>query len=204
MDVTNLKAGEMAALAAFATLLSAVLAGTFAVVTAGINGWNARRLALTNAEREYRMRQCAQLLSDLDIIIDSHFRLRISHEHRNARQVLACLQETPKVTQSGLGFDDEGLVLAFFHCLRAQVIIGQMIAKINKAESPGDEHILERLPEAMMQYGRLATLLRSALISFVFRGKTKSKRQMTKSINFALRNFTNKLVDSIPKFEKGP
>ena len=47
----------------FAAAMAAVVAGTFGLVNALLNGWNAKRQARDAALREYRMKECAAVIA---------------------------------------------------------------------------------------------------------------------------------------------
>jgi hypothetical protein len=66
MDFSNLSATEIGVLAVAATLISALVAATAALVTALVNGWNARRAAHDAALREYRIRMLQPHIDDVE------------------------------------------------------------------------------------------------------------------------------------------
>jgi hypothetical protein len=66
MDWNNLTTPQVAFLAAAATVASAVVAGTAALVSTIVSGWNSRRLARQTALREYRLRVMAPALEEVE------------------------------------------------------------------------------------------------------------------------------------------
>jgi hypothetical protein len=56
IDLANLTAGQTAIITATASLMAAVLVGTFALVVALVNAWSARRMVRATSLREFRLK----------------------------------------------------------------------------------------------------------------------------------------------------
>jgi hypothetical protein len=66
IDFAKLTAGQIAVLTAGATLVAAILGGTFALVVALVNTYSARRIARDNSRRDFRLKLLDPLVIALD------------------------------------------------------------------------------------------------------------------------------------------
>lgn len=66
IDLTQLTPGQIAVVAASATVLAALIGGAFGVGVAAVNAWSAQRLARQAARRDYRIRVLEPFLARLD------------------------------------------------------------------------------------------------------------------------------------------
>ena len=66
MNLQNLTPGQVAALAALATVAAAAVSAAAGLTIALVNGWTGRRLAESNARRERRVKLLTPLMDDLE------------------------------------------------------------------------------------------------------------------------------------------
>jgi hypothetical protein len=93
MDLTNLQAGEIAALAALATLVSAIVGASAALVSALIGAWNARHLARQAALRQYREAQIGPFMKVVNRSFDVMAGLMLALEKKVMNQLRERLKE---------------------------------------------------------------------------------------------------------------
>jgi hypothetical protein len=177
MDFTNLKPGEIAALAAFATLLSAVVAGTFALTTAAVNGWNSRRLAEASAKRAYFLEAHGELLKRLDAVIAASEALMYRAESGDAKKIRATFVQLPRIIDAsrpqggGAALGEGGI-----YCGVVEAAFRRLIA-----DEKADEWE-KRVLDGWRQYYTSAHLLRIQTLDLIFHGKTMKYRMFRRIV----------------------
>jgi hypothetical protein len=100
LDLSTLPPGRLALLTTAASLLAAVTAGVFGLVTALVNGYSARKLARESAEREFRLATIRPFLDWMDA------RVRLFDEAMNlAQRTVTSLQTAHDLVAAGKGAD---------------------------------------------------------------------------------------------------
>jgi hypothetical protein len=195
MDITNLKPGEIALLAGIATVLSATIAGTFALVTAGINAWNARKVEHIKASREYRTAVIRPVLDRLGKAISSYHELVALGKHTDPREVESFIRNFPHLGNTSFTLaSSRALITCAMVYAALEVHLMEMVDEPAPQSDGGTKERDERILEGGEQLFIIAVILTRLSLDFMLSGKTYSTRVFWREIDYHVKHLKHVFI----------
>jgi hypothetical protein len=184
--VETLSLANPAAIAAFATLLAAVVSGTFAIVTALVNQWASRRLARDEQLRGIRSNILLPAVIPLDEWIEGyHGTLLRDRLAADVRSLIVSAPDVP-ISRHAQTFGLATLVATY---KKARIMA------IERTSAPEDQADDEWCHCALRQLYVLGMMLTNEVNDFALLGRTSTRRTVIKRLKKLFQNLPFVLVD---------